>query len=50
MNNERILEIAKRHQDALIGDGNELIGYEFSVSSIIAFALAIAAEQMECDE
>lgn len=45
--NERMLEVAKRHQDALIGDGSELLGYEFSVASIIAFARAIAAEQKD---
>jgi hypothetical protein len=49
MNNEEILKQAKRHQDALIGDGTELIGYEFSVASIIAFARVIMLEQMECD-
>lgn len=35
--NNRILELAKRHQDALIGEGNELIGFEFSCSSTEAF-------------
>ena len=36
MNNE-ILKLAKRHQDALIGECNELIGFEFSIASLEAF-------------
>jgi hypothetical protein len=49
MTNDQIMELADRYQDAMIVEGDDLIGYEFSLNSIIAFARLIQQAQREED-